>query len=147
MHDSLSSPHRLARWALLLGATAWAGHHFGLVPAPADAAAWLAEQPGVGEAFSNPISARTDALVFMLGLLLFGPVVGIVAVYVLMFVHQVLKQSVMPLVGWLRLPEWTAGVVVVVTLGILVLSQWGVWLPRSLWFLGLVVRATRTALA
>jgi hypothetical protein len=61
----------------------------------------------------------------------------------LVFVLAVFGGFLLPIVRWFRMPDWIATVAV---LGAVVAVAWmqsELWLPKSLWFLGLLARACR----
>jgi hypothetical protein len=87
----------------------------------------LANQPNVTEAFNDPVSARTDALLVLVSFVLLSPVVlGIVA-GVVAFAVIVTLLLTEPVVRPLRLPPWVCVPFVLLALG------YGVWAARGQW--------------
>jgi hypothetical protein len=65
----------------------------------------------------------------------------------LIFAIAMLGGFVLPVVRWFSLPDWTATAVVIASGGATAWVQSAHWLPRSLWFLGLLARAWKVILA
>jgi hypothetical protein len=63
------------------------------------------------------------------------------------FVLALLGGLVLPVVRWMRLPDWVATTAVGVLLAIVAWLQSDLWMPRSLWFLSMLARAWRIVLA
>jgi hypothetical protein len=97
----------------------------------------LASQPRVTTAFQDPVSGQSDALLTLICFGLLTPMAAFVVMLVLMFLVRGLEavlQSVRG-PGWFSFPLVGAGVV-----GALYVCA-DVWMPTSLYGLGLVARA------
>jgi hypothetical protein len=132
-------PHQ---WLILFGAMLYAAIYLGVVE-PRGIAIWFADQPEVSRAFSDPNFGRADALILLFSTLFLGPLAALLGLLVLVFVLAVFGGFMLPIVRWFRLPDWVATASV---LGGVVTAAWiqtELWLPRSLWFLGLLARACR----
>src|ERR687891_89571 len=98
------------RWGLwvamaVLGATSlswYAGLFAGLRPYVVA----LANHPGVAEAFSDPLSARTDALLMLVSVFLLTPVLLGVVLGVIVFAVIVALLVSEPVLRPLNLPSW-----------------------------------------
>ena len=87
----------------------------------------LARQPDVAEAFTDPVSGRTDALLVLVAFVLLSPVaLGIVA-GVAAFAVIVTLLVTGPVVRPLQLPPWTCVPLVLLAL------VYGVWAARGQW--------------
>jgi len=65
----------------------------------------------------------------------------------LVFLLAVFGGFLLPIVRWFRLPDWVATASV---LGGVVTALWlqsEMWLPRSMWFIGLLARACRVVVS
>lgn len=133
---------RVHQWLILLGALLYGTIYLGVLD-PRSIAAWFANQPEVSRAFSDPNFGRADALILLFSTLFLGPLVLLFGALTLVFVLAVFGGFLLPIVRWFRLPDWIATATV---LGGVVTLAWvesELWLPRSLWFLGLLARACR----
>lgn len=134
------------RWPLALLFAIVLGAAVTHAPPLADLGAQLAEQPQLGDTFKDPQFGRQDAFVFVFSLLFLGPLALLVGFLLLLAVIAVLGGFVLPGVRALALPDWVATALVLVVLGALAYAKADVWLPRSLWILGLIARASRVVL-
>jgi len=133
---------RVHQWLILFGALLYGTIYLGLLD-PRSIAAWFANQPEVSRAFSDPNFGRADALILLFSTLFLGPLALLFGVLTLVFVLAVFGGFLLPIVRWFRIPDWIAPATV---LGGVVTLAWvesELWLPRSLWFLGLLARACR----
>jgi hypothetical protein len=133
---------RVHQWLILFGAMLYGTIYLGVLE-PRSIAAWFANQPEVSRAFSDPNFGRADALILLFSTLFLGPLAMLVGALALVFVLAVFGGFLLPIVRWFRLPDWIATITV---LGGVVTLAWiesEMWLPRSLWFLGLLARACR----
>src|SRR5262249_5016253 len=99
--------------------------------------------PEVAKAFSDPNFGRADALILVFSTLFLGPLALLLGLLMLIFVLAVFGGFLLPIVRWFHLPDWFATALV---LGGVVTAMWvqaDAWLPRSLWFVGLLARACR----
>jgi len=53
----------------------------------------------------------------------------------------------LPIVRWLRMPDWCATALVLAGVLAALLVNTELWVPRSLWFLGLLARACRIVIS
>jgi hypothetical protein len=147
MRDALSlTSLRLPQWVILFGAMLYATIYLGVLDLRG-MGSWLASRPEVSRAFSDPNFGRADALILVFSTLFLGPLALFLAMLGLIFLLAVFGGFLLPIVRWLRMPDWIATTSV---LGGLVLAAWAyseLWLPRSLWFLGLLARACRIVIS
>ena len=119
MREAIShSGLRLHQWLLLFGGLLYGTIYMGILQ-PRGIAAWFANQPEVSRAFSDPNFGRADALILLFSTLFLGPL------------------------ALLRLPDWLATAGVLLAVVTVLWTQSTVWLPKSIWFLGLLARACR----
>jgi hypothetical protein len=133
---------RLHQWLILLGGLLYATVYLGVVE-PRGIAAWLANQPDVSRAFSDPNFGRADALILLFSTLFLGPLAALLGLLVLVFVLAVFGGFLLPIMRWFRLPDWFATISVLGGVVALAWIETELWLPKSLWFLGLLARACR----
>jgi hypothetical protein len=76
-----------------------------------------------------------------------APFAAFVSIVLLIFAIAMLGGFVLPVVRWFSLPDWMATALVVVVAALAAWSQSDLWVPRSLWFLGLLARAWKIILA
>jgi hypothetical protein len=133
---------RVHQWLILFGAMLYGTIYLGVLE-PRSIAAWFANQPAVSRAFAEPHFGRADALVLLFSTLFLGPLALFVGAVALVFVLAVFGGFLLPLVRWFRLPDWIATISVLGGVVTLAWMQAELWLPRSLWFLGLLARACR----
>jgi hypothetical protein len=133
---------RMHQWLILLGGLLYAVIYLGVVE-PRGIAAWFANQPEVARAFSDPNFGRADALILLFSTLFLGPLAMLLGVLALVFVLAIFGGFLLPIVRWFRLPDWIATVSVLGGVIAVLWSQTDLWLPKSLWFLGLLARACR----
>ncbi|HZF06427.1 MAG TPA: hypothetical protein VE932_18985 [Patescibacteria group bacterium] len=137
---------RLPHWLIALGSVAALSLYSGLVQ-PREIALWFAARPEVAQAFADPYFGRADALILVFSTLFLAPFALFVALVLLIFAIAMLGGFVLPVVRWFSLPDWSATALVLVVGGIAAWAQSELWLPRSLWFLGLLARAWKIVLA
>jgi hypothetical protein len=143
MRDTLSlSGMRMHQWLILFGALLYATIYLGVLD-PRGLAAWFASRPEVAQAFGDPHFGRADALILLFSTLFLGPLALLAGLLGLVFLLAVLGGFMLPVVRWFRLPDWLATGMVLGAVIAAIWSQTEVWLPRSLWFLGLLARACR----
>jgi hypothetical protein len=133
---------RMHQWLILLGGLLYAVIYLGVVE-PRGIAAWFANQPEVACAFSDPNFGRADALILLFSTLFLGPLAMLLGVLALVFVLAIFGGFLLPIVRWFRLPDWIATVSVLGGVIAVLWLQTDLWLPKSLWFLGLLARACR----
>jgi hypothetical protein len=133
---------RMHQWLILLGGLLYAVVYLGVVE-PRGIAAWFANQPEVSRAFSDPNFGRADALILLFSTLFLGPLAMLLGLLALVFVLAIFGGFLLPIVRWFRLPDWIATVSVLGGVIAVLWSQTDLWLPKSLWFLGLLARACR----
>lgn len=140
------STWRMPHWLIAMGSTLVLAMYAGLVR-PRDIALYFAARPEVSQAFADPQFGRGDALILVFSTLFLAPFALFVALVLLIFSVAMLGGFVLPVVRWFSLPDWTATGFVVVVVSIAAWTQNDLWLPRSLWFLGLLARAWKVILA
>jgi hypothetical protein len=133
---------RMHQWLILLGGLLYTVVYLGVVE-PRGIAAWFANQPEVSRAFSDPNFGRADALILLFSTLFLGPLAMLLGLLALVFVLAIFGGFLLPIVRWFRLPDWVATVSVLGGVIAVLWSQTDLWLPKSLWFLGLLARACR----
>jgi hypothetical protein len=144
MRDTLSL--RAHHWLILIGALVYGTIYAGMLDVRG-IAAWFASRPEVAKAFSDPNFGRADALILLFSTLFLGPLALLLGLMMLIFVLAVFGGFLLPIVRWFHLPDWLATVMV---LGGVVTAAWmqsEAWIPRSLWFLGMLARACRVIVA
>jgi hypothetical protein len=143
MRDVISqSGLRMHQWLILFGALLYGTIYMGILE-PRGIAAWFANQPEVSRAFGDPNFGRADALILLFSTLFLGPLALFLGLIALVFLLAVFGGFLLPIVRWFRMPDWIATVAV---LGAVVTVLWmesELWLPKSMWFLGLLARACR----
>jgi hypothetical protein len=147
MREAIShSGLRMHQWLILLGALLYGIIYMGVLE-PRGIAAWFANQPEVARAFSDPNFGRGDALILLFSTLFLGPLALLLGLMALVFLLAVFGGFLLPIVRWFRLPDWVATASV---LGGVVTALWlqsEMWLPRSMWFIGLLARACRVVVS
>lgn len=137
---------RLPHWLLAIGSATFLSIYSGVVQ-PYEILAWFASRPEVSHAFSDPNFGRGDALILVFSTLFLAPFALFAGLVLLIFAVAVLGGLALPLVRWFSLPDWTATALVLALSGTTAWWQSEVWLPRSLWFIGLLARAWKIVLA
>jgi hypothetical protein len=137
---------RLPHWLIAIGSMMFLSVYAGLVQ-PREIALWFANRPEVSQAFADPHFGRADALILVFSTLFLAPFALFIAAVLLIFAVAMLGGFVLPIVRWFSLPDWMATALVMVTVGIAAYAQSELWLPRSLWFIGLLARAWKIVLA
>ena len=97
----------------------------------------LANQPHVNSAFQDPITGKSDALMVLICFSLLTPMAAFVAVIILIFLVRGLEAVLITLRG----PAWFSAPLVGMTLLVTLYASSQVWLPTSLYGLGLIARA------
>jgi hypothetical protein len=147
MREAIShSGLRMHQWLILLGALLYGIIYMGVLE-PRGIAAWFANQPEVARAFSDPNFGRGDALILLFSTLFLGPLALLLGLMALVFLLAVFGGFLLPIVRWFRLPDWVATASV---LGGVITALWlqsEMWLPRSMWFIGLLARACRVVVS
>src|SRR5437016_1241484 len=133
-------------WVMLIGTLVY-GAIYGGVLDVRGIGAWFANRPEVAKAFSDPNFGRADALILVFSTLFLGPLALLLGVLMLIFVLAVFGGFLLPIMRWFRLPDWfaTASVLGGVVAAMVVYRE--LWLPRSLWFVGLLARACRIVIS
>jgi hypothetical protein len=137
---------RLPHWLAAIGGTLALAIYGGLLR-PREIALYFASRPEVSSAFADPHFGRADALILVFSTLFLAPFAAFVAIVLLIFAIAMLGGFVLPVVRWFSLPDWMATALVVVVVALAAWSQSDLWVPRSLWFLGLLARAWKIILA
>ena len=137
---------RASHWLILIGALVYGTVYAGVLDVRG-IGAWFSNRPEVVRAFSDPHFGRADALILLFSTLFLGPLAVLIGVLALVFLLAVFGGFLLPIVRWFRLPDWCATALV---LGGVAAALWvhtDLWLPRSLWFLGLLARACRIVIS
>jgi hypothetical protein len=133
---------RRHHWMILLGAIAYAVIYLGLFDLRG-AASYLANRPEVSQAFTEPHFGRADAIILVFSTLFLGPLALAIGLLALVFVLAVCGGFLLPVVRWFRMPDWIATVTVMVGVVAVAWFESEAWVPRSIWFIGLLARACR----
>jgi hypothetical protein len=144
MRDTFSL--RAYHWLILIGALVYGTIYAGMLDIRG-IAAWFANRPEVAKAFSDPNFGRGDALILVFSTLFLGPLAMLLGLLLLVFVLAVFGGFLLPIMRWFRMPDWFATATV---LGGVVAAMWvysDLWLPRSLWFMGLLARACKIVIS
>jgi hypothetical protein len=137
---------RLPHWLFAFGVAIWFAIQTGFLQ-PREIAMWFAGRPEVMRAFSDPNFGRADALMLIFATLFLGPFALFIAAVMVAFLLAVLGGAVLPVVRWLKLPDWCATCAVAVLVAGAAWAQSDLWVPRSLWLLSMLARAWRIVLA
>ena len=137
---------RLPHWLIAVGSVTTLAMYAGLMK-PREIAVWFATRPEVSQAFAEPHFGRADALILVFSTLFLAPFALFVMLVLMIFAIAMLGGFVLPVVRWFSLPDWFATAFVLVAVGIAAWAQSELWLPRSIWFLGLLARAWKVVLA
>jgi hypothetical protein len=137
---------RMPHWLIALGSMLAIAMYVGLVR-PREIAIYFAGRPEVAQAFADPQFGRADALILVFSTLFLAPFALFVALVLIIFSVAMLGGFVLPVVRWFSLPDWTATAFVLLVGSLTAWMQSDQWLPRSLWFLGLLARAWKVILA
>ncbi len=137
---------RMPHWLIALGSMLAIAMYVGLVR-PREIAIYFAGRPEVAQAFADPQFGRADALILVFSTLFLAPFALFVALVLIIFSIAMLGGFVLPVVRWFSLPDWTATGFVLLVGSLTAWMQSDQWLPRSLWFLGLLARAWKVILA
>jgi len=133
---------RAHHWLMLIGALVYGTIYAGMLDVRG-IAVWFANRPEVAKAFSDPNFGRADAIILVFSTLFLGPLALLLGLLALIFVLAVFGGFLLPIVRWFHLPDWFASGLV---LGGVVALAWvhsDAWVPRSIWFVGLLARACR----
>jgi len=137
---------RMPHWLIAIGSTIALAMYVGLLR-PREIAMYFAGRPEVAQAFADPNFGRADALILVFSTLFLAPFALFVALVLLIFSVAMLGGFVLPVARWFGLPDWTATAFVVLVAGLGAWMQSDQWLPRSIWFLGLLAKAWTVILA
>jgi hypothetical protein len=147
MRDAISLTNlRVHQWVVLAGALLYATIYLGVLDLRGIAAS-LASRPEVARAFNDPDFGRADALILVFSTLFLGPLALFLALLALIFVLAVFGGFLLPVVRWFRMPDWIATAAVLGGVAVVAWMQSDLWLPRSLWFMGLLARACRIVIS
>ena len=133
---------RAHHWLMLIGALVYGTIYASMLDVRG-IAVWFANRPEVAKAFSDPNFGRADAIILVFSTLFLGPLALLLGLLALIFVLAVFGGFLLPIVRWFHLPDWFASGLV---LGGVVALAWvhsDAWVPRSIWFVGLLARACR----
>jgi hypothetical protein len=113
----------------------------GVLPSPRDIVPQLANQPEVRTAFADPAFGSQDAMIFLFSFLFLGPFAGFIALLLAAVVLAALGGVFVPIGQKVGLPEWVSTAAFLVALGTYIYVKTDVWVPPSMWFLGLVAKS------
>ncbi|HET9488127.1 MAG TPA: hypothetical protein VFR64_00025 [Methylomirabilota bacterium] len=134
-------PKRWIHWLAVVVGVGWIAWYLGW---SSPVQAWLislANRPETANAFADPITGRTDALLVLVSFFLLTPIfLGIVLLGVI-FVMMIFLLLVEPMFRLLRLPLWLAVPVVLAGSATAAYTMRAVWLPDVLYVLGLTAKA------
>ena len=133
---------RRHHWMILLGAIAYAVIYLGLFDLRG-VASYMANRPEVSQAFTEPHFGRADAIILVFSTLFLGPLALGIGLLALIFVLAVFGGFLLPVVRWFKLPDWVATATVMVGVIAVAWIESDAWMPKSIWFLGLLARACR----
>jgi len=140
MRETLSL--RAHHWLILIGALVYGSIYAGMLDVRG-IVAWFAARPEVAKAFADPDFRRADALILLFSTLFLGPLALLLGLLILIFVLAVFGGFLLPVMRWFHLPDWVATAMVLAGVIAAMWLQSDAWLPRSLWFMGLLARACR----
>jgi len=101
----------------------------------------LQHQPELLNAGRNVGVLRAETLVGLVSLLLLTPLVGMVALFMLLFAMVILAVTLGPLVRVLGLPEWVLVLLLGGAISSAMYAESEVWLPYSWWLLDHIATA------
>jgi hypothetical protein len=133
---------RAHHWFILVGALVYGTIYAGMLDLRG-IAVWFANRPEVAKAFADPNFGRADAIILVFSTLFLGPLAMLLGLLMLIFVLAVFGGFLLPVVRWFRLPDWVATMMVLCGV---ITAAWinsDAWLPRSIWFVGLLARACK----
>ena len=136
-------PWRWTHWILLLVGPLFVVAYLSLWSwGPIDEAIQrLQHQPELLNAGRNVGVLRAETLVGLVSLLLLTPLVGTVALFMLLFAMVILAVTLGPLVRVLGLPEWVLVLLLGGAISSAVYAESEVWLPWSWWLLDHIATA------
>ncbi|OGL09245.1 MAG: hypothetical protein A3J45_14880 [Candidatus Rokubacteria bacterium RIFCSPHIGHO2_02_FULL_69_13] len=119
-------PRRWSHWLLFLFGPMFVATYFGLL-------SWEPVEEAITQFTMQPPGlARGEGLLGLVSLLLLTPLVGVVALFLLLFVWVVLAGILGPFGRMLGLPDWAFFLLVASVSAGLVYANSGAWLPWSL---------------
>ena len=132
---------RRHHWVILLG-LAYAIIYMG---SSTCAVSPLAREPsgGLPSASASRTSAAPTRIILVFSTLFLGPLALVIGLLALIFVLAVFGGFLLPVVRWCRMPDWIATATVHGGCRRRGVDRERAWLPRSIWFLGLLARACR----
>jgi len=113
----------------------------GVLPSPRDIIPQLANQPEVRTAFTDPAFGSQDAMLFLFSFLFLGPFAGFIGFLLAVVLLAALGGIFIPIGQKVGLPEWFSTMAFLVALFVFVYVKTDVWMPPSMWFLGLVAKS------
>ena len=112
-----------------------------VLPSPRDLLPQLANQPEVRGAFTDPSFGSQDAMLFLFSFLFLGPFAGFIGFLLAVVILAALGGVFVPLGQRLGLPEWLSTATFLVALATYIYVKSNVWIPPSMWFLGMVAKS------
>ena len=113
----------------------------GIIPSPRELVPQLANQPEVKGAFTDPAFGSQDAMIFLFSFLFLGPFAGFIGFLLAIVILAALGGVFVPLGQKVGLPEWLSTAAFLVALATYIYVKADVWVPPSMWFLGLVAKS------
>jgi hypothetical protein len=113
----------------------------GMIPSSRNIIAELASRPEVNTAFQDPAFGSQDAMLFLISFLFLGPFAGFVGFLLAVVILAALGGIFVPLGSRVGLPEWFSTSAFLIALGTFIYVKADIWMPPSLWFLGLVAKS------
>ena len=93
--------------------------------------------------YEPPAMKALPFLMLVFSTIFLGPLALAIGLLALVFVLAVCGGFLLPVVRWCRMPDWVATATVMVGVVGIAWLESDAWLPRSVWFLGLLARACR----
>ena len=133
-------PWRWTHWFLLLVGALFLGTYLNLLSwgPVVEVIPGLAGQPGASDGFKG-FSLRAEALLGLISLLLLTPLVGMVALFLLLLVWTGLAGTLGPIAHRLGIPDWAFILLLATASAGVVYAKSGAWLP---WAETLIERIT-----
>lgn len=130
-------PWRMSHWVLLLVGPLFVVAYVSLLSwGPVDAGIQrLSPESGYRDAAHGMGLPAAEAILGIVSLLLMTPLVGMVALFLLLFAMVTLEVALGPLVRGLGLPDWAFMVLLGATVSSVIYAKSAAWLPWSLWFI------------
>ena len=134
-------PWGWTHWVLLVVGPLFVGAYLGLLSwgPVGEVIKRLSSHPGQPPVVGDPGLVRAEALLGLVSLILLTPLVGMVALFLLLFGMVLVTMAVGPLGRVLGLPDWTVTPIAGAVLSMALYANSEIWLPWSLWALDRLV--------